>query len=198
MAGLVATLLVPARLGAPLRAVAGWDTAAVVLGIMCWLIILRSDTGGTRRHAAMDDPGRRAAWAMVTLTSGFSLFANAVLLRGARGSAPAIRGLFVALCAVAVGSAWLLTHTAYTFRYAHLYYRDDAGEGGLDFPGRGQPAFVDFAYFAFTIGMCFQVSDVPITSRRIRRAVLGHCLLAFAYNTAILATAVNLVVTVFG
>jgi uncharacterized membrane protein len=99
----------------------------------------------------------------------------------------------------AVVAAWLLTHTAYTLRYAHLYYRDDdEGEGGLSFPGDGAPAYVEFAYFAFTIGMCFQVSDVAVTSRQIRRAVLGQSLLSFAYNTAILATAVSLVVGVLG
>jgi uncharacterized membrane protein len=58
--------------------------------------------------------------------------------------------------------AWLLTHTAYTLRYAHLYYRDDEeGIGGLEFPGKEPSDALDFAYFAFTLGMCFQVSDVP-------------------------------------
>ena len=57
------------------------------------------------------------------------------------------------LCLAAVVTAWTLTHTAYTLRYAHLYYRDDGdGEGGLSFPGERAPAYIDFAYFAFTSG----------------------------------------------
>jgi uncharacterized membrane protein len=96
-------------------------------------------------------------------------------------------------------TAWALTHTAYTLRYAHLYYRDDGdGEGGLAFPGKEAPAYLDFAYFAFTLGICFQTSDVTITSRLIRRAVLGHAVLSFAYNTTIVATAVSLVVGFIG
>jgi uncharacterized membrane protein len=79
-----------------------------------------------------------------------------------------------------------------------LYYRDDGdGEGGLEFPGREAPAYFDFAYFAFTVGMCFQVSDVTVSSRNLRRAVLGHALLSFAYNTAIIAVAINLVIGLF-
>jgi uncharacterized membrane protein len=109
------------------------------------------------------------------------------------------RPTFVVLCLVAVASAWALTHTAYTLRYAHLYYRDDRdGVGGLSFPDDAPPTYLDFAYFAFTIGMCFQTSDVTVTSRQIRRAVMAHAMLSFAYNTTILATAVSLVVGFFG
>jgi uncharacterized membrane protein len=89
--------------------------------------------------------------------------------------------------------AWSLTHTSYTLRYAHLYYRDDEeGEGGLVFLGDRKPDDFDFAYFAYTVGMCFQVSDVSISSAQIRRTVLGHAMLSFIYNTVILALALNL------
>lgn len=82
----------------------------------------------------------------------------------------------------------------HALRYARLYYRDDgAGEGGLEFPGKEPPDDFDFAYFSFTIGMCFQVSDVSVSSRLIRRTVLVHSLVSFLYNTAILALALNLV-----
>jgi uncharacterized membrane protein len=197
--GVATTLVLPARVGSAFRAVAGWDAAALALGALSWLLILRADGAETRRLAAAEDPGRRAAWVIVILASVFSLFANAVVLRDVRTCAAETRDLFIALCVTAVVAAWLLTHTAYTLRYAHLYYRDDdEGEGGLTFPGDGAPAYVEFAYFAFTIGMCFQVSDVAVTSRQIRRAVLAQSLLSFAYNTAILATAVSLVVGVLG
>jgi uncharacterized membrane protein len=197
--GLVTTAAIPPGVGAAFRAVAGWDAAAVVLGALSWMLILRNEAPETRRLAAAEDPGRRAAWVLVILASMFSLFANAAVLRDVRSCAASTRNLFVALCVTAVAAAWLLTHTAYTLRYAHLYYRDDdEGEGGLTFPGDGAPAYLEFAYFAFTIGMCFQVSDVSVTSRQIRRAVLAHSVLSFAYNTAILATAVSLVVGVLG
>src|SRR5450755_4200886 len=196
--GLATAIMIPARFGSALRAIAAWDVAAVVVGTLTWLIILRTSAEETRRHAAEDDPGRRAVGGLIILASGFSLLATAVVLRQARTSPPEARDLFVALCALAVVSAWVLTHTAYTLRYAHLFYRDDDdGPGGLVFPGDTPPAYLEFAYFAFTIGMCFQVSDVAVSSRQIRRAALGHSLLSFLYNTAILATAVNLAVGVF-
>jgi len=121
------------------------------------------------------------------------------VLRGARTCVAEQRPAFILLCLTAVVTAWAMTHTAYTLRYAHLYYRDDGdGEGGLVFPGDTKPTYLDFAYFAFTLGMCFQTSDVAITSRPIRRTVLAHAALSFAYNTAILATAVSLVAGFIG
>ena len=172
--GLATALAIPARFGSALRAIAAWDVAAVVMGTLAWLFILPATVEDTRRRAAADDPGRRVVGGLVILASGFSLLATAVVLRQARAYPPETRDLFVVLCAAAVVSAWLLTHTAYTLRYAHLYYRDDdEGEGGLVFPGDTPPAYLEFAYFAFTIGMCFQVSDVGVSSRQIRRAVLG-------------------------
>src|SRR5262249_45105818 len=155
----VVALLVPARFGAALRAVAGWDAAAFSMGALAWALIFRAGTDPTRtrRHAADEDPGRHAVWVIAILASGFSLFATAVVMRNARTCASEQRPAFIILCLGAVVTAWALTHTAYTLRYAHLHYRDDGdGEGGLAFPGDLKPAYLDFAYFAFTIGMCFQ------------------------------------------
>ena len=197
--GFLVWWFVPGRFGNAFKVVAGWDAAALSMGALAWLLIFRADAERTRGHAAEDDPGRRAVWIIAILASGFSLFATAVVLRGARTCAAEQRPAFIVLCLTAVVTAWAMTHTAYTLRYAHLYYRDDGdGEGGLVFPGDTKPTYLDFAYFAFTLGMCFQTSDVAITSRPIRRTVLAHAALSFAYNTAILATAVSLVAGFIG
>jgi uncharacterized membrane protein len=199
--GTLVAIAARVRLGVVASAIAGWDAAAVSMGVLAWALIFKfgADVKQTRRLAAEEDPGRGAVWVIVILASVFSLFATIGVLRGARVCAAELRSTFVLLGVVAVASAWGLTHTAYTLRYAHLYYRDDGdGEGGLSFPGDQAPAYLDFAYFAFTIGMCFQTSDVTVTSRLIRRATMAHAVLSFAYNTAILATAVSLVVGFFG
>jgi uncharacterized membrane protein len=181
------------------RIVAGWDVAALVLIALAWWIIARADAEETQRRAAAEDPGRTVVWVIVLLASAFSLFAGTVVLRRARALSPEASGPLVVLSLVAVAAAWVLTHTAYTLRYARLYYRDDEeGVGGLEFPGQHAPDDYDFAYFAFTIGMCFQVSDVTISSRTIRRHVLLHAVISFAYNTAILALALNLLFGIFG
>ena len=191
--------LVPSNLGLVPRITAGWDAGSAVLLGLAWSIIWSCDPAKTRKRAAAEDPGRSAVWAVVLIASTLSLFAAIVLLRGAKGLGATEGAVFVGLCLGAVASAWMLTHTAYTLRYAHLYYRDDDdGEGGLTFPGDQAPSYLDFAYFAFTVGMCFQVSDVVITSPAFRRAVLAHALLSFAYNTAILALSLNLVFGLLG
>ena len=185
--------------GLAVRAVAGWDAGATALLAMTWWIIATSGAHRTRRRAASQDPGRTVIWFLVIVSSVVSLFSAAGLLRSARHVAPTQALLLSVLCLGAVISSWLLTHTAYALRYAHLYYRlDEEGEGGLTFPGNAPPDDWDFAYFAFTLGMCFQVSDVCITSRNIRRNVLVHAVLSFAYNTAILALALNLAFGLLG
>ena len=197
--GIATAFLIPARLGISLRLLAAWDVAALVMSSFAWVIFLHTGPHETRQHAGAEDPGRHAVNILVILASCISLLATSVILRQARAQAPGVRDLFVVLCILAVASAWLLTHSVYALRYAHLYYRDHGeGVGGLTFPGDAAPCYLDFAYFAFTIGMCFQVSDVSVPSRQIRRAVLGHSVLSFLYNTAILATAINLAVGVFG
>ncbi len=69
-----------------------------------------------------------------------------------------------------------------------------AKRAGWSFPGRGEPAAPDFAYFAFAVGTTFATSDVSVSSAKVRLAVLVHGVLAFFYNTTILALVVNLVI----
>jgi uncharacterized membrane protein len=196
--GLIAGELAPGRFGSTLKVIAAWDGAALAMTALAWSFIMRAGPARTRVWAASTDPGRLVIGGFVIVASAFSLLATGYALRGARTCPVGGRDLFLLLGLVAVAAAWLLTHTMYTLRYAHLYYRDGMErEGGLAFPGGGHPAYIDFAYYSFTIGMCFQVSDVSVSSRQIRRAVLAQSLLSFLYNTAILATALNLVVGVF-
>jgi uncharacterized membrane protein len=190
--GVTTAFLVPGPVGGPLRAVAAWDAAALTLLLLVWRIILTSSPEDTARRAAAEDVGRSFVWAVVVLGSTVSIFAANVALRNARMMAPRAERELVLLCLLAVATAWFLCHTTYTMRYAHLYYRDDGDLGGLGFPGTEMPCLLDFAYYAFTVGMCFQVSDVTVTQHRMRQATLVHALLSFAFNTAVLALALNL------
>ena len=194
----VATLvsqIVSLRFSLPVQLLGGWDAGGLAMLILAWTTIASSDAAKTQARAGAEDPGRRTVYFLVTLTSFVTIFAATVLSRhlkkvAAEGEGP----LLAALCLGAVAVAWGLTHTSFTLRYAHLYYReDDEGVGGITFAGDEPPSYFDFAYFAFTIGMCFQVSDTTVTSCQIRRAVLAHALLSFAYTTVILAFVLNLV-----
>lgn len=175
------------------RLLLGWDAGAFALLSFIWFIVLTKDSHETRCRSASADPGRTATWVLVLIASSLSFFASAFVLKTLHKTQPPPEPWLLPLCLGSVIVAWFLTHTSYTLRYAHLYYRDDEeGEGGLLFPGDRKPDDFDFAYFAYTVGMCFQVSDVSISSPQIRRAVLGHAVLSFVYNTLILALALNL------
>lgn len=177
-------------------ALTGWNGGAVVLLAMAWATIWTADADRTQARAAAEDPGRRTVYALVLITSAASLFAAVALANHVRRLGPHDGGparLLTLLSLLTVALSWTLTHTAFTLRYAHLYYRDDdEGIGGLEFPGQHPPTYSDFAYFAFTVGMAFQVSDVTVSSPQLRRTVLLHAMLSFAYNTAIVAFALNL------
>lgn len=186
----IAGLLLP-RLPAVLFA---WDVGGLVLFGLSWQLIATYDARATRARASSEDPGRTMVYVGVVLTSAISLLAATALAPSARSLPPPFSHWVTALSLAAVSLAWGLTHTSFTFRYTHLYYREDAeGIGGATFPGDHAPTYFDFAYFAFTIGMCFQVSDVSVTSPQIRRAVLLHAVISFIYNSAILAFVLNLV-----
>jgi uncharacterized membrane protein len=197
--GVIASAVAPGRFGATLKLIAAWDGAALAMTVMAWAFIWRAPPARTRAWAASTDPGRLLIGGFVIVASAFSLLATGYALRGARTCPLGGRDLFLGLGLLAVAAAWLLTHTMYTLRYAHLYYRDGVErEGGLNFPGSGHPAYVDFAYYAFTVGMCFQVSDVTITNPRLRRETLLHAMLSFLYNTVILAVALNIAIGTLG
>lgn len=194
-AGLIAWIAAPWRIAASTRALLAWDVAGAVLVVLAGAIITGSDARETRRRAAAYDPGRRVVWILVLIASTVSLFAATVVVRQGR---PDTRSLHVALCVATVVISWLVTHATFTLRYAHLYYRDTERAGGIELPGGEPPDDLDFAYFAFTLAMCFQVSDATISSRQIRRTALGQAMLAFLYNTVILGLAMNLIVGQLG
>ena len=179
----------------PLRAMVGWDAMALTLLALWWQILYRSDARTTELRAGDEDPGSVAVFAVAVLSSLFSLFAATLVLRLMRGES--CGSFWVVLALISVGLSWLLTHTAYTFRYAHLFYTGHV-QGGLSFPGTAKPADIDFAYYAFTLGMCFQVSDVQITDPEIRRTTLGHALISFVFNTTIVALSLNVMFQFLG
>jgi uncharacterized membrane protein len=174
------------------RMIIGWDIGALTLVGLAWIVIARTDSAATKRRAGNDDPGRHLVFVIALASSAFSLFAAAFVFKQTRSLSGSEQLLWTLLTLGSIALSWVMTHTAYALRYAHLYYRS-GGHHGLQFPGDEAPADIDFAYFSFTVGMCFQVSDVVVCSMECRRAVLIHAVLSFVYNTMILALALNLV-----
>ncbi len=192
----------PRWIGGATRGVAAYDAAGLVLIGIFWFLAMHSNPDNTACRAAVEDPGRNVVLALV-LGSVCTGLASAVIILGRGPHVSNINEKYflygIGLLAVIVG--WLLIHTMFLFRYAHLYYFDSDDDGsaqrGLTFPGTTEPNDYDFAYFSFVIGMTFQVSDVSITDSGLRRVALVHALISFAYNTAIVALVINILSGLF-
>jgi uncharacterized membrane protein len=192
--GLIAYDVVAGRLPGHAAALVGWNSGALCLLALTWAVIVPANATHTRHLAGNEDPGRALVYAIALVASASSLVAATILVGEARTLGPDLARIVASLCMLAVATSWTMTHTAFTMRYARLYYREDAeGIGGMELPGKQPPTYFDFAYVAFTIGMCFQVSDVCVTSPQLRRTVLLHAAISFGYNTVILAFVLNLV-----
>jgi uncharacterized membrane protein len=174
-----------------------WDVFAGTVLIFAWLTIITTPPEKLRARAKQQDVSRTVIFIFVVIAACVGLFAVVFLLRTNRGQdLVANLPARLILTLLAVVFAWLLVHTVFGLRYAHIYYgdRDEAGTqhaGGLVFPGENSPNYMDFAYFSFVIGMTSQVSDVTITSREMRRLVLLHGILSFGFNTVILALTIS-------
>jgi uncharacterized membrane protein len=165
-----------------------WLFVAVTYLLLVWSAVRSLSARQTREFATAEDEGRAAVAAWMTASAVVSL---AGVLIGI-GKSRQLDGFEShALVAMAIGSvlgAWMVVHTVFTLRYADLYY---SGEGGINFPGAREPNYRDFAYFAFTIGMTFQVSDTDITTPEIRHVVTRHALLSYLFGTCIVGITIN-------
>ena len=141
------------------------------------------------RRAAQENDANRAV--LLGFSGTIMLVILVAVAKELQGKNDAVA---IVLTITTLALAWLFSNMIYTLHYAHLYYVDDP-EGkdakGLDFPSCDEPDYWDFAYFAFTLGMTFQTSDVEITSRRVRKAALGQCMAAFVFNIGVLAFTIN-------
>ena len=177
--------------GADLAVLAGADAFCFVY---IWLILrfARAVTPAMlRARAAREDEGLGLILGMAAVALSVSLVAIfAVVNRTGSVAWPE-----AALALAAVPLAWGMVHTLATMHYAHLFYEPGKRGGGLTFPGTLEPGLWDFLYFAFGVGMTAQVSDVVVTSPRLRRVVTVHAVASFFTNTVILALTVNAAMT---
>jgi uncharacterized membrane protein len=195
-AALLVAFFAPAWLHGTVRTVAAYDAGALLWLVLAWTVAMHDDPSHTGSRGALADPGRNLMLGIVLISIVAGL-AAAIVILGKGPNVPAgDRNIALAIGLLAVVLGWALIHTTFVFRYAHMFYFDDDDDGvatrGLMFPGTADPDDFDFAYFSFVIGMTFQVSDVQITDPKVRRIVLLHGVISFAYNTAILALVVNL------
>lgn len=194
--GLLARAVLPARLGATTAAVIAWDLGVLVYLVLASVLFASEHIDRMAEEAEAQQEGEWTIFALTLAAVVFSFAAIVGEFANAGSLPPAGKGRHIALVAVTLLLSWLMTQTTFGFRYAHEYYAHDLGgadfDRGLDFPGEQQPDYLDFMYFSLVLGMTFQVSDVQITARKLRRLAALQGLLGFLFNTIILALTVNI------
>ncbi|VXB18137.1 DUF1345 domain-containing protein [Aeromicrobium sp. 9AM] len=194
VAGLVVGGVAGASGGGTSSIVLGWASASLVYVAWVWLVIARMDPTETASHAAREDPVRGVAEGLILVASLASLAAVAMLLVDARSASDTRGGVLAAMALGSVALSWLLIHTLFTLRYASQYYFGEPG--GIDFNNKDeQPRYVDFAYVAFSLGMTFQISDTNLLTSAFRATALRHALLSYVFGTVVVATTINLAVS---
>jgi uncharacterized membrane protein len=174
----------PLREAAAKGLMLGFDVAALTFLIGCLHLLRVGDPATLREHAEANDANRAMLLVITAIVSVAILAAVAAETIGGDGPGLKTKMLIVGTLLV----AWLFANSVYALHYAHMVAMK---QGGIDFPGKAPPVYADFAYFAFTLGMTFQTSDVNVTDKAIRNVVTLHCLAAFVFNLGILAFTIN-------
>ena len=171
----------------------GWDLAVVIYVVWVWVAVRRLDPGTTARLAKREDPSSAVAELVVLGAGTAVLVAVGFALVKAGQATGGMKAFLVTLGLLSVVLSWTVVHTVYALRYARAYYSEPAG--GIEFNESEPPTYTDFAYFAFTVGMTFQVADTNITSKAVRRITLHHALLSYLFGAVLLGLVINVVAT---
>jgi uncharacterized membrane protein len=185
----------------PLRIALSWDVVTVVYLAQAYIMMRNPDRARIRWRAKVIDIRLPEIVAVGLLAGSFSLFSVALVLTHTKGLPLQEQIGHYAIGAITVVLSWISLHTIFAVHYAHVFY--DPAEhpapgkilGGLEFPDETEPDYWDFVYFSIVIGMTCQVSDVQVSGRHMRHLVTAQGIIAFFYNTVVLALAVNIAVS---
>jgi uncharacterized membrane protein len=193
--GIAIALLLPHTLASRhiTRLLIGWNAGAWLYLVLSGWMMARADHHQIHRRARLQDEGAKTILTLVVLSSLASLGAIVAELSIARDFTGSARMLHIALAAVTVMASWSFTQVMFALHYAHDYYSavSRGQSGGLQFPETQEPDYFDFLYVAAVIGTSGQTADVSLASRSMRRVGMVHCVLAFMFNTSLVALMIN-------
>lgn len=180
-----------------LTIISTWCAFAFSYIITSWVVMFSRSLEQIKKMAKEED-GSKSFVVVFTVIASIAALVTVLIMVISSGNTEKNELLTVLVCFFSVMLSWFLVHTILTFHYAHIFYDDDVlgtkqYRGGLIFPDDDEPNYLDFAYFSFIIGMTFQVSDVEVTDKKIRRLVLLHGLISFLLNTFVVAITVNFI-----
>ena len=180
-----------ADIASPLRAcLIGFDISAAIFALSTVPLFRSVEAEHMREAARRNDANRWLLLAVSVILLIAVLGAIGLEIIGKSSLSGSEKALIVGTLAM----AWIFANLVYALHYAHMFYVADqtgADRGGIDFPDTPEPDYWDFLYFAFTLGMTFQTSDVEIRSRAVRQVVTLHCVAAFVFNIGVLAFTIN-------
>lgn len=201
LAGVIASLAVPADKllllpGGKAHIVLSWDIGAAVF-ILLWAgTMLRTPPRDMAARAKAQEDGEWTVFALTLAGIVASVVAIIIAFPNIANLKGETRAVHLGLVVATLMISWITMQLVFALRYSHEFYaisgRDAVPDGGLDFPREPEPDYFDFFYFGMVLGMTFQVSDVAITSRKIRRLATLHGFIGFVFNTVILALTVNI------
>lgn len=186
--GVAASIFAPPEVALVL----GWDVAALVYITHLWAALLAVPPEKLRSWSSEEDEGRWALTLILAAGAGASFVAIFAMVSDKSS------GIVLGLAAFTILTSWALLHSAFAAHYAHRCYDAGADKPGIDFPGDDEPVFLDFAYYAFTVGMTFQVSDTDTQSSAMRQLTLVHGVISFVFNTVIIAISVSVASSLMG
>lgn len=195
--------LLPLHVHYETRVIAAWDAGVVALLILTFMMMLQCGPEETVQRAR-EAKGSNVVILCVALLFSISALAGVAYGQAKNQGLPMFAiALRASLSVVAVIGSWLVTHAAYTLFYAAKYYDETTDDspssyaGGLEFSGdKVSLDYWDFAYYSFTIGMCFQTSDVSITTSQMRRISLFHAIISCFFVMVVLSLLVNILANV--
>jgi uncharacterized membrane protein len=191
--GVVVALVVSPFVTVELAVLCGWDATVLTFLLTVWPTIVRADSARTEEMATREDLSREVSRLLLLVASSASVVAVGLAIGRARQEVGAERWTLVAIAATTVVLSWTSVNTIFLLRYANLFYHSPPGGVAFVLDQRDRPDYRDFSYLAFTIGMCYQVSDTSLRDRRIRRTVIVHAMMSYVFGVVIIATGVNIV-----
>jgi len=198
-AGVLVYAACPEELHFEIRFLAGWDVGVVLLLLILQWMMVRTSPEETWRRSQKQEPSNVPTLVFSATACGASLVAIALMINDGHHWNSVVANVHLGLCMVAIFCAWLILHTYFALHYARMYYDETSGEDGgefvkgLEFPGGDVVDYWDFMYYSFTIGMCYQTSDVSVTSAAMRRVTLVHSILSFVFVATIIGLVVNVI-----